>query len=193
MTTRPRRSQTAGVVWVDDTWMLAGKGDDGVFVDHLPIDEQMSDAERRRLLYVACTRAIDHLVVSLHRVPPKPEKAANRMPSATLLASVGAAWEWVSVAPKPDRLATVLRTALQQQGKKIWQTNLPKEVRLKVDEAVTGPNPTHDAFIDFDDDPERFRSRNYFRVRGPEASEIWRTRTIRDAVLAIGKLVGVAH
>jgi ATP-dependent helicase/nuclease subunit A len=64
-----------------------------VFVDHLPIDEQMSDAERRRLLYVACTRAIDHLVVSLHRVPPKPDKAANRMPSATLLASVGAADE----------------------------------------------------------------------------------------------------
>ncbi len=65
LTTKPRRSQTAGVVWVDDTWMLAGKGDDGVFVDHLPIDEQMSDAERRRLLYVACTRAVDHLVVSL--------------------------------------------------------------------------------------------------------------------------------
>ena len=30
----------------------------------------MSDAERRRLLYVACTRAVDHLVVSLHRPPP---------------------------------------------------------------------------------------------------------------------------
>ena len=32
-----------------------------------PIDEQMSHDERIRLLYVACTRAQDHLVVSLHR------------------------------------------------------------------------------------------------------------------------------
>jgi ATP-dependent exoDNAse (exonuclease V) beta subunit len=32
-----------------------------------PVDEQMDDYERRRLLYVATTRARDHLVVSLHR------------------------------------------------------------------------------------------------------------------------------
>ena len=40
-----------------------------VYDEYTPIDEQMSDAERRRLLYVACTRAVDHLVVSLHRLP----------------------------------------------------------------------------------------------------------------------------
>ncbi len=95
LTTRPRRSQTAGVVWVDDTWMLAGKGDDGVFVDHLPIDEQMSDAERRRLLYVACTRAVDHLVVSLYRPPPaksNPDGAdQGKLTSAELLWHGGAA------------------------------------------------------------------------------------------------------
>ena len=52
----------------------------------------MSDAERRRLLYVACTRAVDHLVVSLHRVPPKDGDAAtNRLPSGALLAAGGAA------------------------------------------------------------------------------------------------------
>jgi ATP-dependent helicase/nuclease subunit A len=32
-----------------------------------PVDEQMGHHERIRLLYVACTRAQDHLVVSLHR------------------------------------------------------------------------------------------------------------------------------
>jgi ATP-dependent helicase/nuclease subunit A len=32
LTTRPRRAVTNGVVWADDTWMLAGRGDDGVFV-----------------------------------------------------------------------------------------------------------------------------------------------------------------
>ena len=34
---------------------------------HQPIDEQMGFHEKLRLLYVACTRARDHLVVSVHR------------------------------------------------------------------------------------------------------------------------------
>jgi ATP-dependent helicase/nuclease subunit A len=79
------------VVWHGDSWTIASKQGDEIYDDFKPIDEQMSDAERRRLLYVACTRAIDHLVVSLHRVPPKPDIAENRMSSATLLASSGAA------------------------------------------------------------------------------------------------------
>ncbi len=37
------------------------------FEDFQPIDEQMDFHERMRLLYVACTRARDHLVVSVHR------------------------------------------------------------------------------------------------------------------------------
>ncbi len=50
----------------------------------------MSDAERRRLLYVACTRAIDHLVVSLHRGGQLPDQP-GKYTSAELLASAGAA------------------------------------------------------------------------------------------------------
>jgi ATP-dependent exoDNAse (exonuclease V) beta subunit len=46
-----------------------------------PIDEQMGFDERIRLLYVACTRACDHLVVSLHRAerknPPRPAARSN--------------------------------------------------------------------------------------------------------------------
>ncbi|HSL72962.1 MAG TPA: UvrD-helicase domain-containing protein [Ilumatobacteraceae bacterium] len=95
MTTRPRRATTNGVVWANDTWMLAGKGDDGVFVNQQPIDEQMGDAERRRLLYVACTRAADHLVVSLHRGAPtksNPDYADwGPLTSAELLFAAGAA------------------------------------------------------------------------------------------------------
>jgi ATP-dependent exoDNAse (exonuclease V) beta subunit len=37
------------------------------FDAHHAIDEQMDAHERSRLLYVACTRARDHLVVSIHR------------------------------------------------------------------------------------------------------------------------------
>lgn len=37
-----------------------------------PVDEEMGAHERLRLLYVACTRASDHLVVSVHRTPAGP-------------------------------------------------------------------------------------------------------------------------
>ncbi|HYN31744.1 MAG TPA: UvrD-helicase domain-containing protein [Ilumatobacteraceae bacterium] len=95
LTTRPRRTTSNGVVWANDTWMLTGRGDDGVFDAHQPIDEQMGDAERRRLLYVACTRASDHLVVSLHRgTPTKANEHYDDwgpLTSAELLFAAGAA------------------------------------------------------------------------------------------------------
>ena len=95
LTTKPRRATTNGVVWANATWMLAGRGDDGVFVAHRPIDEQMGDAERRRLLYVACTRAVDHLVVSLHRGAPTKNNADyddwGPLTSAELMWAAGAA------------------------------------------------------------------------------------------------------
>jgi ATP-dependent helicase/nuclease subunit A len=95
LTTKPRRVTTNGVVWANDTWMLAGRGDDGVFVAQQPIDEQMGDAERRRLLYVACTRAVDHLVVSLHRGAPPKNNADyadwGPLTSAELMWAAGAA------------------------------------------------------------------------------------------------------
>ena len=58
----------------------------------VPIDEQMGYDERVRLLYVACTRACDHLVVSLHRVDRKnpPAKHSSRTNAEVLLAGMGA-------------------------------------------------------------------------------------------------------
>ena len=55
-----------------------------------PIDEQMSFHERVRLLYVACTRARDHLVVSLHRkVRVNPPSSVARTNAELLLAGMG--------------------------------------------------------------------------------------------------------
>ena len=51
-----------------------------------PIDEQMDELEKRRLLYVAATRARDHLVVSLHR-----DAKSQANTAAQLLATVGGA------------------------------------------------------------------------------------------------------
>jgi ATP-dependent helicase/nuclease subunit A len=55
-----------------------------------PIDEQMDYQERMRLLYVACTRARDHLVVSLHRtVRVSVPEASNRTNAELLLDGMG--------------------------------------------------------------------------------------------------------
>jgi ATP-dependent exoDNAse (exonuclease V) beta subunit len=52
----------------------------------VPLDEQMGYDERLRLLYVACTRACDHLVVSVHRVARKaPPKKRSSRPSGEIL------------------------------------------------------------------------------------------------------------
>ena len=52
-----------------------------------PLDEQMSADERKRLLYVACTRARDHLVVSLHRRTRASEVRPSKRTNAELLVS----------------------------------------------------------------------------------------------------------
>jgi ATP-dependent helicase/nuclease subunit A len=52
----------------------------------LPIDEQMDKLEKLRLLYVATTRARDHLVVSLHR-----SQSSNADTAAKLMADAHAA------------------------------------------------------------------------------------------------------
>jgi ATP-dependent helicase/nuclease subunit A len=90
MTTKPRVTQSNAVVWHRDTWTISHKQTpDPIFEDFMPIDEQMSDAERRRLLYVACTRAVDHLVVSLHRYPDS--SSSPTAESGALLFHAGAA------------------------------------------------------------------------------------------------------
>ncbi len=50
-----------------------------------PIDEQMGLHERIRLLYVACTRARDHLVVSVHRRARANQAAVEKRTNAELL------------------------------------------------------------------------------------------------------------
>ncbi len=67
-----------------------------------PIDEQMDQHERLRLLYVACTRARDHLVVSLHRKRRATAPASDdKRTSAELLA--GASVD----APNQERLDAI--------------------------------------------------------------------------------------
>jgi ATP-dependent helicase/nuclease subunit A len=81
-----RRSR--GPIWPPGTWTLSSSE---AHEAYKPIDEQLNRYERLRLLYVACTRAEHHLVVSLHR---KSEADGPQAANATLaellaLANVG--------------------------------------------------------------------------------------------------------
>lgn len=70
MTAAPNRQRGVQVLWPTDGG-YAVKLKSSVQTEDFdlvqPVDEQMDDFERRRLLYVAATRARDHLVISLHR------------------------------------------------------------------------------------------------------------------------------
>ena len=79
----------AQVVWPPDGPCILNVGrkvTSPAFEAWRPLDEQMSHDERVRLLYVAATRARDHLVVSLHRrTRSQPAPTAARLSNAELL------------------------------------------------------------------------------------------------------------
>ncbi|MDV3220932.1 UvrD-helicase domain-containing protein [Intrasporangium sp.] len=102
MTSRPHNGAGVRLLWKDGSYAVRlGKDvETGDFQEQVPLDEQMSDYERMRLLYVATTRARDHLVVSLHR-------CGNTQTNAKHLADAGAAeaaWAVRVPSDEPRRL-----------------------------------------------------------------------------------------
>ncbi|WP_028047593.1 exodeoxyribonuclease V subunit beta [Cellulomonas sp. URHE0023] len=102
MTAQPNRPRGVQLLW-PPTGGYAVKLGAGVqtedFDDVAPVDEQMDEKERLRLLYVAATRARDHLVVSLHRAAGSNAGTA----AATLAGAVGATAGTSFVAPTVER------------------------------------------------------------------------------------------
>jgi ATP-dependent exoDNAse (exonuclease V) beta subunit len=89
MTAAPNRQRGVQVLWPADggyAVKLKASVQTEDFDLVQPVDEQMDDYERRRLLYVAATRARDHLVVSLHR-----SGSRRHSSNAELLAQAGGA------------------------------------------------------------------------------------------------------
>jgi ATP-dependent helicase/nuclease subunit A len=90
LSTRPKRAVGGGrVIWTADGRyeLKAGRGvTTSHYDDAVALDEQLDHHERLRLLYVACTRARDHLVVSLHRTAGHDGAETLQSTSATLLA-----------------------------------------------------------------------------------------------------------
>ncbi|MYG93654.1 MAG: AAA family ATPase [Acidimicrobiia bacterium] len=99
------RSMTANLLWPPEGGFGVRFNDSlqtSTFADHRDLENEKSAAERVRLLYVATTRAKDHLVVSAHRMAatnPKPDTIAmSKQSMATMVADCAPSlpcWQWM--------------------------------------------------------------------------------------------------
>ncbi len=71
------------------------------YEEAVAIDEQMDHHERLRLLYVACTRAQDHLVVSVHRRDGGHDDDRTRTNGDMIWNATADALGWVALEPAP--------------------------------------------------------------------------------------------
>lgn len=109
----------------------------GGFEQWRPIDEQMDEHERLRLLYVACTRARDHLIVSLTRLA-----GTKRRTAASILAeadAAGAGAVKLDAAPGPSTGRTELPPAPDGDFRPV-----EREPRLDRDSEPAEPGPRSD-------------------------------------------------
>jgi ATP-dependent helicase/nuclease subunit A len=92
-----RRQRGVQVSWGPDGQVVRLRSDlaQAGFDAHRAIDEQMDAHERTRLLYVACTRARDHLVVSLHRIDGPGQTGAHLLAGCVTSPADAAALEGV--------------------------------------------------------------------------------------------------
>jgi ATP-dependent exoDNAse (exonuclease V) beta subunit len=103
MTTARKKEYGVNIIWTDNDYSVRIGGNVQT-VDYdvaLPLDEQFDERERLRLLYVAFTRARDHLVVSLHRKERKTPARPGTETSAEIICSA-----WDEVGPLPELVAT---------------------------------------------------------------------------------------
>jgi len=107
------------------------------------------------------------------------------------LRSIEPAWTLATTAPQPERIATTLKTALRQQGKRAWQTNLPKMLQLRIEEEVPGAfasNRYSTGYIRFTENPDRHEVRT--NLNADIFRQAWRVAGIRQRLLEVNELVG---
>ncbi|MEI7547369.1 MAG: 3'-5' exonuclease, partial [Actinomycetota bacterium] len=144
LTARSRSQAGRRVVWAEGSWMLSSP-DDPTYQQFAPVDEAMGNAERRRLLYVACTRAMDHLVVSCHRPPNDNGSAAHDLAAACSGA------DHLEFAPSSGSLAPAtapareLPWADQAEWARTWQADLERANRPAALSATTLATRLHDS------------------------------------------------
>ena len=140
----------------------------GGFEDRLEAEVVSLHYERLRLLYVACTRARDHLIVSVHRKAPSPLTTdEHNLESAELLSTALRAG--VSV----EEGEPVVRATWQAADFRTGDGD-PDAARSADDE--TGSPESHDAIVDGTAEPDMvFASREEWRQRHAAAVDASRT------------------
>ncbi len=154
-------------------------GSEGTTIDYeslAPADEQMEQAERVRLLYVAATRAKDRLIVCNHYKAAKKAPAPGREPLGQLLADhqpedrpdLSAPWEPAGLAAvtSPDQVPEVrspddplvVRAAVERAGFEVTRAALLADERAvwsatAVAKAAAGPE-LEPFVIETDTDPD---------------------------------------
>ncbi|TAJ46887.1 MAG: DNA helicase UvrD [Herbiconiux sp.] len=108
MSSQPSTSRGVQLLWTDGDYAvkLNSRMQTNDFDAVQPLDEQMDAFERKRLLYVAATRATDHLVVSLHR------KVGKTQTNARLLVEAGAVDAFGAAVLEPTAVPFAMSTAV---------------------------------------------------------------------------------
>lgn len=95
-------------------------------------------------------------------------------------------WKLVTKAPNPDRVADSLLMSLE--GKKPWNVDLEKRVKLTVEVEESFSNSYQEGWIVFRGGPDQYEVRSNF---GPKWFELaWKQQAIRAAALNNVKLTG---
>jgi hypothetical protein len=103
---------------------------------------------------------------------------------------VDSAWTVPSLSPRPDRLASSLKSAMRAQRVEVWRCNLPKAVHLRIEEEVRGLNEYYYGYVWFHDDPSTFTIGGVYGER--PFREAWAVPEIRAAALAVNDVTGSA-
>ena len=149
LTSRGQSPRGVRVLWTDDggySIRLKAGVQTEEFTAMAPLDEQMDSLERRRLLYVAATRARDHLIVSLHRDGGKADTNARLLAGAggsgfgavAVTVATGAATAVLPdpLPPVPDLAAWQARMTVIRAASRWVQVHSPSGLEGTEPEAV---------------------------------------------------------
>jgi hypothetical protein len=98
------------------------------------------------------------------------------------------AWTLATTAPKPERLAANLESALTAQGLQIYQSNLPKLVSIRIEVEEWGLNSYQRGHIYFVDAPGNYEVRGWYGSR--LFRQAWEMSQIRGKATGVNKVLG---
>ncbi len=105
--------------------------------------------------------------------------------------SVSSSWVLATTAPSPERLATTLRDALHMQNKKIWQTRLPKMVKMRIEIEEPWLNSYRIANVRFIRNAQRFEIRSNYGDYGERLfRRAWAIPAVSSRALRVNRLRG---